>query len=148
MNTPSRLPPFIGPNDRVVLFDGVCRLCGAWARFLIRFDTRHVFRLATVQSDEGKAILAWFGLPTDHYETMVLVEGSQAYTRSSAFIRVMLRLPVPWRLAAVSWIVPAFFRNWMYDRIARNRYRIFGRHDVCVVPTPDHQRRFLGGPAH
>jgi predicted DCC family thiol-disulfide oxidoreductase YuxK len=148
VTTPSRLPPFIGPNDGVVLFDGLCRLCGAWARFLIRFDTRRVFRLATVQSDEGQAILAWFGLPTDSSESMVLVEGSTAYTRSSAFIRVMRRLPFPWPLAAAGWIIPAFLRNWMYDRIARDRYRIFGRHDVCVVPTPDHQRRFLGGPAH
>jgi predicted DCC family thiol-disulfide oxidoreductase YuxK len=76
---------------------------------------------------------------------IVLVEGSTAYTRSSAFLRVMLRLPFPWPLAAAAWIIPALLRNWMYDRIARNRYRMFGRHDVCAAPTPDPQRRFLGG---
>jgi predicted DCC family thiol-disulfide oxidoreductase YuxK len=143
MLEPVGLPPMVGPADRVVLFDGVCKLCSAWARFLIRFDKHHVFKLATLQSDEGKAILTWLGLPTHYYQTMVLIEGPRAFTRSSAFIRVMMRLPFPWPLAAVTGLIPALVRNWLYDRVASNRYTIFGRHEACLLPTADHESRFL-----
>ncbi|HZF28798.1 MAG TPA: thiol-disulfide oxidoreductase DCC family protein [Gammaproteobacteria bacterium] len=141
------LPPLVGSNDRIVLFDGVCKLCGAWARFLIRFDREHVFRLASVQSPEGKAILEWMGLPTDHFESMVLVEDNRAFLQSTAFIRVVARMPFPWPLAAVIWLIPSFIRNWLYDRVALNRYAIFGRHEACLLPTPDHERRFLSAHA-
>lgn len=141
----SELPPLVGANDRVVLFDGVCKLCGAWARFLIRYDRKQVFKLASIQSNEGKAILEWFGLPTDHYETMVLVEGNKAFFQSTAFARIAARLPFPWPLASVVWVIPAFIRNWLYKRIALNRYTLFGKHDVCLLPRPDHERRFLRG---
>lgn len=143
LSSPAAYPPLVAHGDRVVLFDGVCRLCGAWARFLIQFDRAHTFKLATVQSEEGKAILQWFGLPTDYYETMVLIEGNRAYTKSTAFIRVVARLPFPWPLAAITWVVPAFVRNWLYDRIALNRYSLFGKYELCVLPDSDHERRFL-----
>lgn len=135
--------PHIGASDRVVLFDGVCKLCSAWARFLIKFDRNHVFKLATVQSPEGQSILAYCGLPTDYYETMVLVEGPKMYTKSAALIRVLSRLPFPWPMLAVVWVIPSFLRDWVYDRIARNRYSLFGRHESCVIPSADHESRFL-----
>lgn len=136
--------PYVYPEDQVVLFDGVCRLCSAWAHFLIKFDREHHFKLATVQSPEGQAILQWYGLATDHYETMLLVDGADIYTKSSAFFRVMRRLPWPWPILCVGWIVPAIIRDWLYDRVALNRYRLFGRYDACVVPDKDHDARFLG----
>lgn len=145
MNADLRCAPNVSPNDRVVLFDGVCRLCGAWAKFLIRFDRRHVFKLATMQSDEGRKILDWYGLPVDGYESMILVEGNRMYAKSSAFVRVMARLPFPWKAAAVLWLIPRAIRDWLYDRVALNRYAIFGRHQSCVLPAPDHERRFLVG---
>lgn len=139
----SPLPPNVGPQDRVVLFDGVCKLCGAWARFLIRFDRQGVFKLCSIQSDEGQAILAFYGMPTDYVETMALVEGPEIYTKSTAFFRVMQRLPFPWPLILVFVLVPRVVRDWLYDRIALNRYKIFGRFEYCVLPSPDHERRFL-----
>ena len=144
MSEAGALPPGIGINDSVVLFDGVCRLCAAWSRFLIRFDKRYRFRLATVQSEQGQAILTWFGLPRDEYETMVLVENGRLYTKSAAFIRVVRRLPMPWPLLALGWCIPGFIRDWLYDRIALNRYQLFGKYDICMVPDPDHKERFLG----
>lgn len=144
MSKALRLPPGVGPDDRVVLFDGVCRLCSAWARFLIRFDTRRRFKLATVQSPEGQEILRWYGLPVDYFETMLLIERGSLYTKSSAFFRVMRRLPPPWPIACVGWIFPAIARDWLYDRIALNRYTLFGRYEACVVPDKDHDSRFLG----
>lgn len=137
------LPPLVQADDRVVVYDGVCKLCNGWARFLIRFDRRHRFKLVAAQSPEGTALQAWFGLPTDHYETMLLVEGGRAYTHSTAFIRVVMRLGLPWNLAAVAWLVPAPLRHWLYDRIALNRYALFGRHDQCPLLSADHEQRFL-----
>lgn len=142
-----RLPhpaPGIGPRDKVVLFDGVCKLCNGWARFLIHQDRRRVFRLATVQSPEGQALLRWAGLPTDHYDTLVLVEGDRVYLRTAAILRVLARLPLPWPLLVAGWIVPRPLRDWAYDKVARNRYRLFGRYERCLLPTPDHLARFLG----
>jgi len=138
-------PPNIKPDDKVVLFDGECKLCHAWATFLIRFDTKRVFKLASVQSDAGHTILQWYGLPTDVYETMLLVEGAQMYQKSLAFIRVMLALPWPWKIAASLWLIPKPLRDWLYDRIARNRYALFGRYKTCLLPTPDHLSRYLNG---
>ena len=139
----SAYPPGITPTDRVVLFDGVCRLCSAWARFLIRFDAERRFKLATVQSPEGQALLAWFGMPTEHFDTMVLIEGNRVYRRSTAFVRVVIGLGFPFNLAAVVWVVPRPLRDWLYDRIALNRYRLFGTYDQCLLPTADHDSRFL-----
>lgn len=139
----SSLPPRVGPTDRVVLFDGVCKLCGAWARFLIRFDTKHTFKLASIQSEEGTDILTWYGLPTDDYDTMVVVEGPRLYTKSAAFLNVMRGLPFPWPLVSVFWLVPSFLRDWLYNRLALNRYRLFGQTESCLMPTPDHMQRFL-----
>ena len=138
-----QLPPLVGPDDRVVLYDGVCRLCGAWARFLIRWDRQHAFKLCPVQSSEGQAILAHFGMPTTQFDTMALVDGASLHVRSDAFIRVMRGLSFPWTLFSVAGWIPRGLRDWLYDRIALNRYRIFGRHDYCLLPEPDHDRRFL-----
>ncbi|MGH8354837.1 MAG: thiol-disulfide oxidoreductase DCC family protein [Pseudomonas sp.] len=136
-------PPFIQPGDRVVLFDGVCKLCNGWVKFLIRHDREHLFKLAWVQSAEGQAILRWFGLPTESFETMVYIEGRELFTRSTAVLRIVAQLPRPWRLLPILRWCPAPLRDWLYDRIALNRYRLFGRYDTCLLPSPDQARRFL-----
>jgi predicted DCC family thiol-disulfide oxidoreductase YuxK len=136
-------PPHIQAGDRVVLFDGVCRLCNGWAKFLIRHDHERRFRLCSVQSAEGQAILAWFGLPTDAFETMAYVEGETLFVRSDAVLRVVAQLPGAWRLLAVLRFLPRVLRDWCYDRIALNRDRLFGRYDSCLLPDADHQQRFL-----
>lgn len=139
------LPPLIQRDDKVVLFDGVCRLCNGWSRFLIERDRQAAFKLCTVQSPEGQAILAWFALPTDCYDTMRLVEGGNAYRQSDAFLRVMAQLPKPWCFLLVLKWVPAAIRNWIYDRIALNRYHLFGRYQQCLLPSKAQERRFLHG---
>lgn len=139
------LAPNMNENDKVILFDGVCKLCSAWARFLIRFDKKRVFKLATVQSPEGQAILALYGLATDYFETIIYVEGENIYTKSTAFLKVMKLLGLPWAMFGVFGLIPKTPRDWLYDRIALNRYKIFGKHSVCLMPTADHDARFLRG---
>jgi predicted DCC family thiol-disulfide oxidoreductase YuxK len=138
------LPPYIEPGDKVVLFDGVCRLCNGWSKFLIRHDRREVFKLCSVQSAEGQAILEFFGLPTETFDTMLLIDAGTAYKQSDAFIQVIRHLPRPWRFLALARLVPKPIRDWLYDRVAFNRYRLFGRYDQCLIPSADTQRRFLG----
>lgn len=111
-------------SEKIVLFDGVCVLCNAWAKFLIKYDKRRTFKLASVQSEKGQALLRQFGYPTDHFNTMLLIEGDQAYQRSAAFIRIIARMQLPWKLAAILWIIPAPLRDWLYDRVALNRARL------------------------
>jgi predicted DCC family thiol-disulfide oxidoreductase YuxK len=142
MNT-AELPPNVGIEDKVILFDGVCKLCNAWSKFIIKYDKKHVFKLCSVQSEEGEKILLYFGFPTEFYETMLYVEGGQCFQQSDAFFRIMAKLGFPWKMVCVFWIIPKSIRNWMYDRIALNRYRLFGKYDYCVLPVPDHEDRFL-----
>jgi predicted DCC family thiol-disulfide oxidoreductase YuxK len=141
MNTTT--PPFLQPGDRVVLFDGVCKLCNGSVRFLIRHDRNKKIKLASVQSVEGQALLAWFCLPTERFDTMALIEDNTLYVRSEAFLRVMKHLPQPWRLLTMMSVIPQGIRDWCYDRIAQNRSRLFGRYDTCQLPSPDHKGRFL-----
>ena len=137
------LPPLIQPGERVVLFDGVCKLCNGWAKFLIRHDAEQRFRLASVQSAEGQALLAWGGLPTERFDSMALIENGQMLLRSDALLRIVAQLPKPWRLLVWLRLIPRPIRDWCYDRIALNRYRLFGRYDSCLIPNADHARRFL-----
>lgn len=139
------LPPYIQPGERLVLFDGVCKLCNGWVKFLIRHDRQRRFRLASVQSPEGQAILAWFGLPLERFETMAYVEDGELFVRSTAVLRILAQLPWPWRAVAWLRLCPRPWRDWCYDRIALNRYRLFGRYDSCLLPDPDHDQRFLHG---
>lgn len=139
----TKLPPNISAADKVILFDGVCKLCNAWSNFIIKHDHQHVFKLCSVQSDEGQKILTHFGLPTDVYETMLYVEGDTFYKQSDAFFEVVSKLGFPWKTVCIFRIIPNPFRNWLYDRIALNRYRLFGKYDVCLLPTGDHEARYL-----
>lgn len=140
----SKLPPNITDTDKVILFDGVCKLCNAWSNFIIRNDHGYVFKLCSVQSVEGQKILEHFGLPVDVFETMLYVEGPRCYKQSDAFFHVLAQLGYPWKVACVLWVFPKTLRNWAYDRIALNRYRLFGKYDYCALPTADHEARYLG----
>jgi predicted DCC family thiol-disulfide oxidoreductase YuxK len=119
--------PLLQPGETVVLFDGVCKLCNGWARFLIRHDQQRRVRLAAVQSPEGQALLAWAGLPIDQFDTMAVIRDRHYWERSEAFFEVISQLPGRWQPL---WLL-------------RNRYRLFGKYDTCLLPSADHERRFL-----
>lgn len=136
--------PFLAPGETVLLFDGVCKLCNGWAKFLIRHDLDARIRLATVQSPEGQALLAWAGLPVDAFDTMAVIRDARYWVRSQAFLEVVAQLPAPWPLLGLLRACPRPVRDWLYDRVALNRYRLFGKHATCMMPTADHRRRFLG----
>ena len=135
--------PLLNGSENVVLFDGTCKLCNGWAQFIIRHDRQHRIRLATVQSSQGQQLLAWAGLPTDHFNTIVLIANDRFSVRSDAMFEILARLPQPWPWLRVFRLVPRVLRDWAYDRIASNRYILFGRYDSSRAPLADHPRRFL-----
>ncbi len=126
----------------VILFDGVCNLCNAAVRTVVRHDDRGVFRLAPLQSAVGQEILRRHDLPTDEFDSVVLVEDGVVHTRSTAALRVCRRLGLPWSLLSPLLAVPAPLRDPFYDFVARLRYRVFGRTDECQVPSPAVRERF------
>ncbi len=127
----------------IVLFDGVCNLCNGAVQFIIHRDPAGRFSFASLQSAAGQAQLRQFGLSTDAFETFVLVEGGKAYTRSTAALRIARQLPGAWRFLYGLIIVPRPVRDWAYGLVARNRYRLFGRRDSCMIPTPELKAKFL-----
>jgi predicted DCC family thiol-disulfide oxidoreductase YuxK len=135
---------FENPTSPIVLFDGVCNLCNAAVRFLIKRDRRKEFRFAAMQSDAGERLLERFHLPAGGADYLVLVEGDACYTRSDAVIRIAARLTPIWRCwARLARLVPRVLRDFKYDLIARVRYRVFGRRARCAVPPRELADRFL-----
>lgn len=132
----------LAPGERLLVFDGVCRLCSGWARFVLRYDHEHKITLATVQSETGQYILAELGLDTISPESIVFIENGTAWFESDAIFRIIEQLSAPWHIFLVFRIVPRALRDWLYGVIARNRYRLFGRRDVCFIPTPENSARF------
>ena len=133
----------IAKGKPVMLFDGVCNLCSGWVHFAIARDPAANLRFAAIQSIHGQAFLRRRGLPTDQFETFYLIDGGRVYEKSVGFLRMAGYLRWPWPLLKAVWIVPRPLRDWLYDRIARNRYRLFGRRQTCLVPTTEIAGRFL-----
>jgi predicted DCC family thiol-disulfide oxidoreductase YuxK len=127
----------------VIVFDGVCNLCSASVRFIIARDPAARFRFAALQSEAAKRLLASVPHPDPLPDAIVLVDGSRAFTRSTAALRIARRLTFPWLLLYAFIFVPRVIRDAVYDLIAARRYRWFGKRDECMVPTPDLRARFL-----
>ena len=127
----------------VVLFDGDCNLCHGAVQFVLRRDRRQRFRFASLQSAAGRRLLADLGVLGTLPDSIVLVHAGRVRTKSAAALAIARGLRWPWPLATVAWLVPWPLRDLVYDWIARNRHRWFGRRQECWVPTPDLRARFL-----
>jgi len=131
-------------RDRpVVLFDGVCNLCSGSVQFIIEHDPDARLRFAPLQSETAKALLDEVGLTDYDFDTIVLVEGQEYYTKSEAALRIARRLERPWSLLWTARYVPRVLRDAVYDLVASSRYAVFGKKDRCMVPTPEIRDRFL-----
>jgi len=132
------------PDDRpLIVFDGVCGLCSGFVRFVLRHDKRGQYRFLAAQTDLATALYRHYGLPTDHWETNLLIKDGRLFVRSEAAIEIVAGFSGWWRALAIFRVLPRSWRDWCYDRIAGNRYRWFGRHDLCMVPDPAQADRFL-----
>ncbi len=143
MQGPSTTFTDIAGRDPLIVFDGECVLCSTQAQFVLRHDHNRRFRLTTAQGEIGRALYERLGLPTDVYHTMLLIADDRALMHSDAVLGIAHRLGWPWRVATMVRIVPRALRDRLYRIVANNRYRWFGRHDVCWRPAPDVMDRIL-----
>lgn len=135
--------PAPGLPDGLILFDGVCLLCSAWVRFVVRRDPAARFRFVAIQDAAGRVMAERLGIDAAEPETNAVVLGGRAFFKSDAALVVLERLQGWWWASSALRAVPRPLRDWVYDRVARNRYGLFGRSHLCMVPTPDLAARFL-----
>jgi predicted DCC family thiol-disulfide oxidoreductase YuxK len=127
----------------LVLYDGTCGLCSASVRWILRHERDHDLRFAPLQGATAAGLRALFPQIPETLESVVLVDGECAHLRSKAFLHLAPHLRAPWSWAYGFRWLPAFLLDVGYRAIARNRYRIWGRVDECLVPSPEHRARFL-----
>jgi predicted DCC family thiol-disulfide oxidoreductase YuxK len=131
-------------DDRsIILFDGVCNLCNGAVQFVISKDKNNYFRFASLQSEQGQQLLKQYQLPVLTNTSFVLIEDGHVYTSSTGALRVAKKLKGFWPVLYVLMIIPKFIRDFVYYRIAKNRYKWFGKKDECMIPTPELKARFL-----
>ncbi|MFC7251370.1 thiol-disulfide oxidoreductase DCC family protein [Halomicroarcula sp. GCM10025324] len=129
-------------DQPILLFDGVCNLCNGFVRFVVQFDAAGEFLFAPLQSDVGQELSRRHNLKTEDFDSVVLVEDGEVYTKSTAVLRVCRRLDGPWPLLTPLSAVPTGISDSVYDLVAENRYRVFGKKDACPVPEPELRERF------
>jgi predicted DCC family thiol-disulfide oxidoreductase YuxK len=127
----------------VILFDGVCNLCNASVQFIIRHDKKQIFRFAALQSAFGQSALKKFNLADKNIDSVILVENNSVQLKSDAALNIAKQLGGIYSLFYVFIVVPKFIRNSVYDFIARNRYRWFGKQESCMIPTPELKKLFI-----
>lgn len=131
-------------GEPVLLFDGVCNLCSASVQFVLTRNPKGNIRFASLQSEYGQQLLTQFHLPKSYLNSLAFLENGKLHTQSDAALRVAKHLRFPWNLTTALLIVPPFIRNPVYNLIARNRYRWFGKKESCWLPQPEWKDRFLG----
>jgi predicted DCC family thiol-disulfide oxidoreductase YuxK len=127
----------------ILLFDGVCNLCNRSIQWVLLHDSQAVFRFASLQSETGQALLRAHNLDPVRMDSVVLVAEGKAFVRSDAALEALRRLGFPWSVAVVFKVLPRGLRDVVYDWVARNRYRWFGRQESCLLPRPEWTGRFL-----
>jgi predicted DCC family thiol-disulfide oxidoreductase YuxK len=133
------------PDDKpIIIFDGHCVLCSGFARFVLRYDTSAQFRLLPAQTALGMSIYKHYGLDPLNYQTNILLDRGHAFFKSDGSLRMFQKLGFPWNIVVLLRVIPSVLRDRAYSIVARNRFRWFGRQDVCFLSEPSHKDRFLG----
>ena len=136
MNLPS--------NKKVILFDGICNLCEDSVLKVIKYDKKNIFVFTSLTSKTGKEILEYLKIDTSETDSIILYEPNLAYyTKSSAALKIMNDFGGVWKLSTVFLAIPNPIRNIVYDFIAKNRYKWFGKKESCMIPTPELKAKFL-----
>ena len=121
----------------IILFDGVCNFCNSSVNFIMDRDDSSYFKFGALQSDEGQILLKKHHQSTDSFDTLILIEADALYTRSTAALRIAKKLSGLWPVFYAFIVIPKFLRDPIYNLIAKNRYRMFGKKDNCRLTTPE-----------
>lgn len=132
-------------NKQLILFDGVCNLCNNSVLYVIKRDKKDKFLFAPLQGEVGKSITSQFQIDTTKIDSILLYNPAKkkVYSKSTAALQVAKQLNFPTKLMTVFLIIPTFIRNLVYDFVAKNRYKWFGKKDACMIPTPELKAKFL-----
>ena len=131
-------------HKKIILFDSVCNLCESSVLFVIKYDKKDEFRFVSLQSDLGKKILHHIGMDSKHIDSIVLYEpGIAYYYKSQAALEIAKSLGGIFHFGTLFRIIPNGIRNWVYDYVAKNRYVWYGKKELCMIPTPEIQSKFL-----
>ena len=130
-------------DKKIVLFDGVCNLCSKSVQFILKRDKKNQFLFGSLQGAYGQEMLKKYELPANEFNSFMLIEGDKLYTKSSGALRMLKHLGGGWGLLYVFIIVPKFIRDGIYNWIAKNRYKWYGKMNECWLPKPEWKSRFL-----
>lgn len=130
-------------KHKIILFDGVCNLCNDSVKVVIKHDKKDVFRFSAIQSAVGVQMASEYGIDISKTDSILLIDKDKIYAKSTAALKIARHLSSGYPLLYGFMIVPNFIRNWVYDIIAKNRYKWFGRKDSCMIPTPELKNKFL-----
>ena len=131
-------------SKKIILFDGVCNLCNRSVQFVIKRDKDDVFRFAALQSESGQKLVRERSLDTSTTDSIILIEpGIAYYTKSDAALQIGRQLRGYRTISTVLNLIPSRLRNIVYDFVARNRYKWYGKRDACMLPTPELKAKFL-----
>ena len=133
----------IKENNSIILFDGVCNLCNNSVQFIIKRDKKKRFLFTSLQSDAARDILLQFQLKNSEMDSIICIENGKIYQKSNAILKIVKHLNGIWKISYGFIIIPKFIRDYVYIIIAKNRYRWFGKREVCMIPTKELQMRFL-----
>ncbi len=133
------------PSDKkLILFDGVCNLCNTSVQYAIKHDKKNIFMFTALQSHVGQHIVKHYNIDTSKIDSILLYTPIKGiHYKSTAALKVASQLGFPTNLMTVFLIVPNFIRNWVYDFIAKNRYKWYGKKESCMIPTPELKGKFL-----
>lgn len=132
-------------NKQLILFDGVCNLCDNTVQYVIKHDKANHFMFAALQSEVGNNIISKYRIDTNKMDSILLYNPEKGISyKSTAALKIARHLGFPHNLLSIFLIVPSFIRNTVYDFIAKNRYKWYGKKDNCMIPTPELQSKFLG----
>lgn len=130
-------------QNPVIIFDGVCNLCSSTVQFILKRDSRNTFRFASLQSNFGQLVLKKFSLPANTFNSFILYQSGKIYTKSTGALMVAKQLSGIWPLLYILIILPSFIRNSVYNVIALNRYKWFGKKEECWIPSPALKNKFV-----
>jgi len=129
-------------EPKIILFDGVCNFCNYWVNFIIDHDKQNLFKFAALQSEKGSELLQKFNLPKDDFDSFILISQNKVYKKSSAAFTIAKNLSGWPKVFAPLRFLPSAFTDLIYDMIAKNRYKFFGKKESCRIPTKEEKSKF------
>ncbi len=127
----------------ILLFDGLCNLCNGSVNFILKRDKGGKFKFASLQSEIGIELTKKYNIDLTIVDSIILIKNEKVFIKSDAVLEILKDMPIGWRLLRIGIILPKVIRDYLYDIIAKHRYRIFGKKDECPIPPKDVQDRFL-----